>query len=161
MSMSSATIVTGIRSTGKTFSSRVKEDDWFTDSGMSAERLLGLMAVTGVDKAVLVQLSSAYGDDNSYVADCASQFPDSFTSVCMVDFRKDTAADEVDSWIGEAFFRGWPEPASRPRSSSFRPMVPFLVEQPGATHRELRGSSTRPGPRACRGVDRPRQACCS
>ena len=83
-----------------------EDDAWFTRSGMTAEQLLPMMAEAGVDGAVLVQLTSAYGDDNSYVADCAGRFPDSFTGLCMVDFRNDTAADDVDRWNGAPNMRG-------------------------------------------------------
>ncbi len=83
-----------------------KEDEWFMSSGLPVERLLELIADAGVDEGVLVRLTSAYGDDNSYTAHSVKRFPGSFAGVCMVDFRKDTAADDVERWSREPGMRG-------------------------------------------------------
>lgn len=48
------------------------------------ERLLKVMDETGVDGTVLVQ-PTPYGWDNSYLLDCAKQYPKRFRCVCLVD----------------------------------------------------------------------------
>jgi len=73
---------------------------------MSAEALLSLNAQAGIDKTVLVQAYSAYGFDNSYVADCAADHPERFSSVCILDPLEPTAAENLRYWVTERGMRG-------------------------------------------------------
>ncbi len=59
----------------------------------------------GVDRAVLVQ--PVYpGEDNSYVADCATADPDRIAAVCVVDPRKQGAEDRLEYWVKERGCKG-------------------------------------------------------
>ncbi len=58
-----------------------------------------------MDRAVLIQPMFP-AEDNSYVADCAAQQPDRFAAVCVVDPRREGAADRLDYWVRERGCRG-------------------------------------------------------
>ena len=55
----------------------------------------------GVDKAVLVQASSAYAFDNSYVADSVAAHPERFTGVFSVDVVAPDAVEKMKHWMGK------------------------------------------------------------
>src|SRR5262245_33785236 len=67
-------------------------------SDVPVELLNEYMAEHGVDRAVLVQPMYP-GEDNSYVADCAAAQPERFAVVCVVDPRKEGAADRLEYWV--------------------------------------------------------------
>src|SRR5439155_9485276 len=67
-------------------------------SDVPVELFCEYMAEHGVDRAVLVQPLYP-GEDNSYIADCAAARPDRFAAVCVVDPRRDGAADRLDYWV--------------------------------------------------------------
>ncbi len=54
-----------------------------------AARCLAVMDDAGVDRALLVQSSSTYGDDNRYVLDAAAAHPDRLRAVGIVDAEAD------------------------------------------------------------------------
>src|SRR6185437_2319199 len=54
----------------------------------------------GVDKSVLVQASSAYAFDNSYVADSVAAHPERFTGVFSIDVVAPDAVDKMKHWMG-------------------------------------------------------------
>jgi len=62
---------------------------WYRDVPISTERLLELMAATGVERALLVQAMGAYSYDNRYAVDSAARYPDRFSSVCIVDVESE------------------------------------------------------------------------
>jgi L-fuconolactonase len=53
-----------------------------------------------------VQSYGAYEYDNSYAADCARQYPDRFTAVCIVDHRQADASEQLTYWVRERGVRG-------------------------------------------------------
>ena len=57
------------------------QSDWSKERPVSVERMLESMDAAGVAKSVLVQASTCYGHDNSYVADAVAAHPDRFTGV--------------------------------------------------------------------------------
>jgi predicted TIM-barrel fold metal-dependent hydrolase len=59
------------------------------------------MDEAGIAHAALVQMSLAYGYDNSYVADSAAAHPSRFASVCSVDVRAPDAPERLRYWIRE------------------------------------------------------------
>jgi L-fuconolactonase len=75
--------------------------DWPADRFVDAARLLGRMQQAGVDRAVLVQYSSAHGYDNRYVLAMAQQHPDRFVAVCTVDGLQSDAADLLADCVRE------------------------------------------------------------
>src|SRR6266481_5526464 len=78
--------------------------EWVQD--MTAETLLSLNAQAGIDKTVLVQAYSAYKYDNNYTADCAAQYPDRFTSVCILDPTQSDTPDQLTYWVKQRGMRG-------------------------------------------------------
>ena len=56
------------------------------------------MAVAGVQKSALVQASTCYGHDNSYVADAVAAHPDKFTGVFSVDVLAADATERMRGW---------------------------------------------------------------
>ncbi len=54
----------------------------------------------GIDKSVLVQASSAYAFDNSYVADSVAAHPERFTGVFSMDVVAPDAVEKMKHWMG-------------------------------------------------------------
>jgi predicted TIM-barrel fold metal-dependent hydrolase len=61
--------------------------------------MLESMNKAGVDKTLLVQASTCYGHDNSYVADCVAAHPDRFAGVFSVDVLADDACEKIKYWL--------------------------------------------------------------
>jgi predicted TIM-barrel fold metal-dependent hydrolase len=78
---------------------RTDAQAWVRDT--SVEMLLALNREAGVDRTVLVQGFGAYECDNSYTADCARRYPNSFASVCIVDYRQGDAPEQLSYWVRE------------------------------------------------------------
>lgn len=97
-------------------------EDWFKDEPMPAETFIEHMARAGVDQAVLVQAFTAHGYDNSYAADCAAKYPDTFVAVGRVDPLAADAVETLTYWVKERGIRGirlgmdTPEEIGHPRT---------------------------------------------
>lgn len=74
------------------------QSDWSKERPITIDDLVHAMDEAGVDKAAIVQASTCYGFDNSYLADAMQAHPGRFTGVGSVDLL---AAD------GPAVIRGW------------------------------------------------------
>ncbi|QOV91056.1 amidohydrolase family protein [Humisphaera borealis] len=73
---------------------------WITRDQMdppsfTAEQLLATAAPHGVDRVVIIQHAPYYGDDNSYLINCARRFPGRFSVVAIVDERRTDLADHL------------------------------------------------------------------
>ncbi len=79
------------------------QSDWSKERPVSVERMVEAMDAAGVAKSVLVQASTCYGHDNSYVADAVAAHPDRFTGVCSIDVLAPDACDVLRHWIGKGF----------------------------------------------------------
>lgn len=75
-----------------------KVSGWASTRPVTAEDLLSQMDSAGIAKAALVQASTAYGYDNSYVIDSARRFADRFVAVCCVDPLAPEAEATVKEW---------------------------------------------------------------
>jgi predicted TIM-barrel fold metal-dependent hydrolase len=73
---------------------------------IDTERMLREMDEAGVTKSALVHSSTAYGYDNSYVADSAQAHPDRFASVCSIDVRAADAPATLRHWIVDRKMNG-------------------------------------------------------
>src|SRR5258706_15991618 len=62
-----------------------KQSDWSRTRPVSFEKMLAAMDQAGIAKSALVQTSTSYGHDNSYVADAVAAHPERFTGVFSVD----------------------------------------------------------------------------
>jgi predicted TIM-barrel fold metal-dependent hydrolase len=75
-----------------------KQSDWSRERPVSAERMLGAMDQAGIERSVLVQASTCYGHDNSYLADAVAAHPQRFAGVFSVDVLAPDAAQEISRW---------------------------------------------------------------
>ena len=67
---------------------------------MGVEQLIVEQDRAGIGKAALVQASTCYGHDNSYVADAVEAYPERFTGVFSCDILAPNACDAIEHWMG-------------------------------------------------------------
>ena len=79
------------------------QSTWSRDRPTPFEKLIAAMDGAGVAKAAVVQASTAYGHDNSYVAEAIAAFPQRFTGVFSVDVLAPDAVDKMRHWVGRGF----------------------------------------------------------
>ena len=76
------------------------QSDWSRTRPVSTEQMIAAMDKAGVDKSAIVQASTCYGHDNSYVADAVAAHPDRFTGVFSVDVLAPDAPEHMRHWVG-------------------------------------------------------------
>ena len=76
------------------------QSDWSRERPVTLEGLIAAMDEAGVAKAAIVQSSTCYGYDNSYVGDSVSKQPARFTAVGSVDVIQPDACDRIRHWVG-------------------------------------------------------------
>lgn len=76
-----------------------KQSDWSKDRPLGAEDLIAEMDRAGVGKSAVVQASTAYGSDNSYLAESVAKHPDRFTGVFSIDMFAADARDQLERWM--------------------------------------------------------------
>jgi predicted TIM-barrel fold metal-dependent hydrolase len=74
---------------------------WSHDRPVGTEAMLAAMERAGIAKSALVQASTCYGHDNSYVADAVAAHPDRFTGVFSVDVLAQDAREKMLHWMGK------------------------------------------------------------
>jgi predicted TIM-barrel fold metal-dependent hydrolase len=74
------------------------QSDWSRTRPVTVEQLVAAMDSTGVQKAAIVQASTCYGHDNSYVADAVAAYPNRFTGVFSVDVLAADASERMRHW---------------------------------------------------------------
>jgi predicted TIM-barrel fold metal-dependent hydrolase len=79
------------------------QSTWSRDRPTSHETMIAEMDKAGVAKSAIVQASTAYGHDNSYVAEAIAAHPKRFTGVFSVDMLAPDAVDKMRYWIGRRF----------------------------------------------------------
>lgn len=77
-----------------------KQSTWSSERPTTYEMLLAAMDEAGVGKAAIVHSSTAYGYDNSYVADAVAAVPSRFTGVYSIDVMVPDAVKTFDYWLG-------------------------------------------------------------
>ena len=77
-----------------------KQSDWSSERPTTPEQLIAAMDQAGVAKAAVVQASTAYGHDSSYLADSIARFPERFTGVFSLDPLQPDALKQIDYWKG-------------------------------------------------------------
>lgn len=80
-----------------------RQSEWSKERPVSVEQMVAAMDEAGVAKSVLVQASTCYGHDNSYVADAVAAHPDRFTGVCSIDVLAPDACDVLRGWLAKGF----------------------------------------------------------
>jgi L-fuconolactonase len=73
---------------------------WSEERPVSVEQLIVEQDRAGIRKAALVQASTCYGHDNSYVADAVKAYPERFTGVFSCDILAPDACDTMEYWMG-------------------------------------------------------------
>jgi L-fuconolactonase len=77
------------------------QSEWSAEHPLDYPDMVAADKAAGVDKAVLVQASSAYAFDNSYVADSVAAHPERFTGVFSIDVVAPDAVQKVKHWLGK------------------------------------------------------------
>jgi L-fuconolactonase len=75
------------------------QSDWSRDRPVTIEGLIAAMDDAGVDKAAVVQSSTCYGYDNSYLVDSVAKHPGRFTAVGSVDVAQPDAPERIRHWV--------------------------------------------------------------
>jgi predicted TIM-barrel fold metal-dependent hydrolase len=76
-----------------------KQSDWSATRPVSLEQLITAMDATGIRKAAIVQASTCYGHDNSYVAAAVAAYPKRFTGVFSADVLAPEATIKMRHWM--------------------------------------------------------------
>src|SRR5689334_5434056 len=76
------------------------QSDWSRTRPVSLEQLIAAMDEAGVQKAAIVQASTCYGHDNSYVTAAVAAHPNRFTGVFSVDVLASDASQKMRAWYG-------------------------------------------------------------
>jgi len=72
---------------------------WSQQRPVSVEQLIVEQDRAGIRKAALVQASTCYGHDNSYIADAVAAYPERFTGVFSCDILAPDACDAMAHWM--------------------------------------------------------------
>lgn len=72
---------------------------WSKNRPTSWQQLLEAMEEANVGKAAIVQASTCYGFDNSYVADAVQARPERFTGVFSIDLMAKDAPERMRYWV--------------------------------------------------------------
>lgn len=78
-----------------------KQSGWSQTRPVTTEQMIAAMNKAGVDKAAIVQASTCYGHDNSYVADAVAAHPDRFTGVFSADVLSADAPEKMRYWLSK------------------------------------------------------------
>jgi predicted TIM-barrel fold metal-dependent hydrolase len=76
------------------------QSDWSRERPVSAEQMIAAMDQAGVSRSVLVQASTCYGYDNSYLADAVAAHAMRFAGVFSVDVFRPDARERIAYWMG-------------------------------------------------------------
>lgn len=79
---------------------------WSASRPVTFDRFEELITLSGVSQAVLVQSSTTYTYDNSYVADCVEKNRDRFVGVITVDGLAPDVSDTLSYWIKDRGMSG-------------------------------------------------------
>ena len=77
-----------------------RESDWAKERRNPVEELLAGMDEAGVAKAAMVQVSTFYGINNTYLADSIAKAPKRLTGVCSLDVLAPETVKILDGLVG-------------------------------------------------------------
>jgi predicted TIM-barrel fold metal-dependent hydrolase len=77
------------------------QSDWSQERPVSYDDMIAAMDKAGVAKSAVVQASSAYAFDNSYVAAAVAAYPKRFTGVFSVDVLAPDAVEKMKHWMAK------------------------------------------------------------
>ncbi|QGZ63024.1 amidohydrolase family protein [Paraburkholderia acidisoli] len=75
------------------------QSEWSAKRPVSIEGLLSSMDAAGIDRAVVVQASTVYGNDNSYVVEAVRHHADRFAGVFSIDVLAADAVTQLQRWL--------------------------------------------------------------
>jgi predicted TIM-barrel fold metal-dependent hydrolase len=78
-----------------------RQSDWSQKRPVDQAGLLKAMDAAGIGQAVVVQASTVYGHDASYVLDAVRAHPDRFVGVFSIDALAPDAVEQMRRWLGE------------------------------------------------------------
>lgn len=78
-----------------------RQSDWSAHRPADYGSLLAAMDAAGIAHAMVVQASTAYGNDNRYVVDAVKAHPDRFCGVFSIDVLAPDALDKFKYWIAQ------------------------------------------------------------
>jgi predicted TIM-barrel fold metal-dependent hydrolase len=79
------------------------QSTWSRDRPTPYEKMIEAMDRAGVAKSAIVQASTAYGHDNSYVAEAIAAYPKRFTGVFSIDMLAADNVDKMKHWLARGF----------------------------------------------------------
>jgi predicted TIM-barrel fold metal-dependent hydrolase len=79
------------------------QSTWSRDRPTTHEMMVAAMDQAGVAKSAIVQASTAYGHDNSYVAEAIAKYPKRFTGVFSIDMLAPDNVDKMKHWLARGF----------------------------------------------------------
>jgi predicted TIM-barrel fold metal-dependent hydrolase len=82
---------------------RGTQSNWSRDRPTPFEKLLEAMDAASIDKAAVVQASTTYGHNNSYLAEAIAAYPTRFTGVFSVDASASDAVEKMRYWLDRGF----------------------------------------------------------
>ena len=75
-----------------------KQSTWSQKHPVTHEELIEAMDAAGIAKAAVVQASTAYGHDNTYLAETVAAHPGRLTGVFSVDVLAEDAVEKIEYW---------------------------------------------------------------
>jgi L-fuconolactonase len=75
------------------------QSEWSKARPVAIEGYLAEMEAAGVQQAAIVQASTCYGYDNSYLADSIANYPGRLTAVGTVDLVQPDAPERIRGWM--------------------------------------------------------------
>jgi predicted TIM-barrel fold metal-dependent hydrolase len=78
-----------------------RQSDWSKKHTMTYDELVLAMDDAGIEAAVVVQASTVYGHNSSYVVEAVRAHPDRFVGVFSIDAPAPDAVEQIKRWTGE------------------------------------------------------------
>jgi len=78
-----------------------RQSAWSAEHPLDYPDMIKAIDAAGVDQAILVQASSAYAFDNTYVSEAVAAHPDRFTGVFSVDVVAPDAVEQMKHWMSK------------------------------------------------------------
>jgi len=75
------------------------QSDWSKERPVTIEQYVAEMDAAGVQKAAIVQASTCYGYDNSYLTDSIAKYPGRLTAVGTIDLLHADAPAQIRNWL--------------------------------------------------------------
>ena len=79
------------------------QSTWSRDRPTPYDKMVEAMDQAGVAKSAIVQASTAYGHDNSYVAEAIAAHPRRFTGVFSIDMLAADNVEKMKHWLARGF----------------------------------------------------------